>query len=120
MQMTAYELRISDLSSDVCSSDLLRVPPAPRRAVDLPLGRLPHLRSRRPGHRRAAPAVGAQAPRPPPGRVRGDGRARARGGAGMTAASDPVAARPLPPDEAARERIRTDLDTTPFAEAGAG
>src|SRR3546814_16795568 len=38
----------------------------------------------------------------------------------MTAAPDPVAARPLPPDEAARERIRTDLDTTLFVEAGAG
>src|SRR3546814_17403872 len=38
----------------------------------------------------------------------------------MTAASEPVAARPLPPDEAARERIRTDLDTTLFVEAGAG
>src|SRR3546814_3234648 len=27
-QKTAYEMRISDWSSDVCSSDLLRLPPA--------------------------------------------------------------------------------------------
>src|SRR3546814_8437453 len=31
-QKTAYELRISDWSSDVCSSDLVRVDPADRRA----------------------------------------------------------------------------------------
>src|SRR3546814_13237885 len=28
-QKTAYEMRISDWSSDVCSSDLIRVPPPP-------------------------------------------------------------------------------------------
>src|SRR3546814_2265134 len=32
-QKTAYEMRISDWSSDVCSSDLLKPPP---RLVDLP------------------------------------------------------------------------------------
>src|SRR3546814_16539452 len=41
MQKTAYEMRISDWSSDVCSSDLL---PAHRR--------LHHLSSRRTGHPR--------------------------------------------------------------------
>src|SRR3546814_9982587 len=34
-QKTAYEMRISDWSSDVCSSDLLRVPAMP--SADLPL-----------------------------------------------------------------------------------
>src|SRR3546814_7293947 len=29
-QKTAYEMRISDWSSDVCSSDLLYIPPGPR------------------------------------------------------------------------------------------
>src|SRR3546814_2360323 len=32
-QKTAYEMRISDWSSDVCSSDLLRLPPRPRGGV---------------------------------------------------------------------------------------
>ena len=43
--------------------------------------------------------------------LRRAGRAPRRGGAGMTAA---------PPDQAARDRIATDLDTTLFVEAGAG
>src|SRR3546814_5067506 len=34
-QMTAYELRISDCSSDVCSSDLLADVEGPRRLVQL-------------------------------------------------------------------------------------
>src|SRR3546814_13632830 len=33
MQKTAYEMRISDWSSDVCSSDLVDVPPQPFAAV---------------------------------------------------------------------------------------
>src|SRR3546814_8048812 len=33
MQKTAYEMRISDWSSDVCSSDLVDVPPKPFAAV---------------------------------------------------------------------------------------
>src|SRR3546814_2617840 len=32
-QKTAYEMRISDWSSDVCSSDLCRLPPAPMSFV---------------------------------------------------------------------------------------
>src|SRR3546814_12574776 len=53
-QKTAYELRISDWSSDVCSSDL---PVHGRRAADLrpPDGqRLQRRRRRRPAHRRPA------------------------------------------------------------------
>ena len=38
----------------------------------------------------------------------------------MTDPTVPTGARPLPPDEAARERIRTDLAATLFVEAGAG
>src|SRR3546814_19227133 len=33
-QKTAYELRISDWSSDVCSSDLINVPPGPLAQFD--------------------------------------------------------------------------------------
>src|SRR3546814_7855891 len=34
-QKTAYEMRISDWSSDVCSSDLIDAEPAPRAAVSV-------------------------------------------------------------------------------------
>src|SRR3546814_19427445 len=51
-QKTAYEMRISDWSSDVCSSDLLHpVQPLPSRPLPLPILRIarrPHLRSRHP------------------------------------------------------------------------
>src|SRR3546814_2858503 len=48
-QKTAYEMRISDWSSDVCSSDLQSVNPTPkstteagRRAADAPFAPHPH------------------------------------------------------------------------------
>src|SRR3546814_8578400 len=56
-QKTAYELRISDWSSDVCSSDLfcrrtVRTDPAGRPAVGLPVANLGIPRSRRSEERR--------------------------------------------------------------------
>jgi ATP-dependent helicase/nuclease subunit A len=45
---------------------------------------------------------------------------RHRRGNRVTNPTIPAGARSLPPDEAARERIRTDLDATLFVEAGAG
>src|SRR3546814_8205405 len=48
MQKTAYEMRISDWSSDVCSSDLstplaakLLVPPPPLRSSMVPMSKMP-------------------------------------------------------------------------------
>src|SRR5690606_14223731 len=88
--------------------------PPRQRGVHPPAGlhRLPHLRPRRARHRRPAPPVGAQARRPGPRALRGDGGAaarRRRGGRGVT-----------PPDEPARQRIAADLGSTLFVEAGAG
>src|SRR3546814_6189365 len=52
-QKTAYEMRISDWSSDVCSSDLPLPPkPLPPKPLPLPPKLLPSLRSRlRPSRR---------------------------------------------------------------------
>src|SRR3546814_17949152 len=63
-QKTAYELRISDGSSDVCSSDLDRRPPRPRHLYPEDGRREPVGRPLRPDHRLR------------PGRGRPDVRAR--------------------------------------------
>ena len=89
-----------------------RVRAPPLGAVHLLLDRVPRLQPRRPRHRRAPQAVGAQALRPRAGPLRRARRA-ARGGA---CRHD----RDAPPDQAARDRIATDLGTTLFVEAGAG
>src|SRR3546814_3817164 len=51
-QKTAYEMRISDWSSDVCSSDLLRLPGHYRRPAEPPGLYDPRAR----GHEHRAPA----------------------------------------------------------------
>src|SRR3546814_20863963 len=62
-QKTAYEMRINDWSSDVCSSDLLRRRPQPRRGRRHPS--MPH----RDGQGAPVPCQGAAAQRGPgPGR----------------------------------------------------
>src|SRR3546814_1730310 len=80
MQMTAYELRISDWSSDVCSSDLrsLRLQPdagvARRlgRLADVPCARRPHRRSLRAQVERAQPVRRAAAPQREPRHAGGE------------------------------------------------
>src|SRR3546814_3110909 len=56
-QRTAYEMRISDWSSDVCSSDLADMKPA----AEL-LGEGDQVAARRPHRSRIAPAIEADAP----------------------------------------------------------
>src|SRR3546814_7321331 len=60
-QKTAYEMRISDWSSDVCSSDLLARSPQRRRRQDM--GASPALmRSEGPDHRFSVPMRAHSAP----------------------------------------------------------
>src|SRR3546814_7918219 len=66
-QKTAYEMRISDWSSDVCSSDLDE---APRAQAPRTEGRTP---------RRQSPPVGQADRYPRPQRRRGRARAQPRG-----------------------------------------
>src|SRR3546814_5861939 len=54
-QKTAYEMRISDWSSDVCSSDLLAEDPVARRAVAERTGRLPRPQGQLPARCHARP-----------------------------------------------------------------
>src|SRR3546814_1910179 len=89
-QKTAYEMRISDWSSDVCSSDL------PEAATAL----------RRRGHQHArsgaVPCLGARVDDRAHGRVPEDGRIQAAfGQSGVAAERDPIAV---------AERARGDLD----------
>ena len=104
-----------------------RLSPSPHRIEHDALGRVPVLRSRRHGGGRAAPSVRAQAGRSGHGRLRRPGRpARGRprprtGPSGGPMPEQVTAARDaVPPDQAARDRITEDLDTTLFVEAGAG
>src|SRR3546814_16006101 len=63
-QKTAYEMRISDWSSDVCSSDLTCGCPACRHpARTRPLRCRPHGRRERPSSRPRSPAPDQQGPR---------------------------------------------------------
>src|SRR3546814_14963223 len=80
-QKTAYEMRISDWSSDVCSSDLqyrLVPAPAPDQRHDAPLHQLRRFVADRPCHHHGN---GAR-PHPPPCRARRDDMSTARIGSG--------------------------------------
>ena len=94
-----------------------RVLPQPPRTARLAvLRRLSLLRARRTRYRRTLGRMGTQARRPSARSV-----VRRRRGNRVTDPTVPTSgARSLPPDEAARERIRNDLDATLFVEAGAG
>src|SRR3546814_7462291 len=77
-QKTAYEMRISDWSSDVCSSDLAGRPPGLRQDDELREDRAP------PAGAREEEGPDGLARRAPPGRagaVEGAGRAGRRGDA---------------------------------------
>src|SRR3546814_5928116 len=80
-QKTAYEMRISDWSSDVCSSDLLD-------ELHLALGEDVRLPRRRSGRPRARRRIGATAYRPGDDRGRAADDARRRRAAGAAGRSE--------------------------------